>query len=92
VTSVDLFGDPPARRLSNGYAGHVGLGPKGETCRSCRHSRATGHGQRNYWKCDLVRVTRGPGTDIRLRTPACERWEKETGPEEGPELVTLPIG
>lgn len=52
--------------------GHASLsaGPEGETCGSCanlvRHSR--------FFKCGLVSWTRGPGTDIRKRDPACSRW------------------
>jgi hypothetical protein len=44
-------------------------------CRDCanafRHSR--------YWKCQHVPMTFGPGTDLRLKWPACELFKpKET--------------
>jgi len=76
----DLFGAPvpraPSRELVHGYASTPGLGPLGETCRSCAHSYVVQYAKR-YWKCDLVKRTAGPGTDIRLKSPACRRWEKD---------------
>lgn len=88
---ADLFGnpDPPVktplelkrerqRKASKpkGYAAPPGSGPPGETCGSCRH-----HYKRQsagvYHKCDLLKPTKGPGTDIRVRSPACSRWEKK---------------
>lgn len=53
-----------------------GSGPAGETCRSCKHIRRTEGFARTYVKCALVKPSRGPGTDIRVRTPACARWER----------------
>jgi hypothetical protein len=63
-----------ARR--RGHAGLPGAGPKGETCRSCAHYTHQGNTAGSYPKCGLVRAhwTRGPGTDIRARDPACEKW------------------
>lgn len=35
-----------------------------------------GHGgKRTYYKCMLMPVTNGPGSDIRLSWPACVKWE-----------------
>jgi hypothetical protein len=48
--------------------------PRGETCGSCRHSIAHSVSKR-YFKCNLVPITFGPGTDIRLKWPACVKWE-----------------
>lgn len=80
-------GEPKKPR--GGYAAHPGTGPEGETCGSCRH--VTGHRRsRTYYKCGLVQMTFGPGTDIRLKSPACWRWEKEK--EVVPEGVSLPCG
>jgi hypothetical protein len=60
-----------------GYAAQPGSGPAGETCKTCTHSRPTGPGNHTYWKCELIRRawTHGPGTDIRLKAPACKFWE-----------------
>jgi hypothetical protein len=82
MNTVDLFGDPVRKQLQRGaYAGHPGMGPKGETCGTCTHSYASiTRSGRRYYKCAHVVATSGPGTDIRLRTPACERWEP-TPPE-----------
>lgn len=66
---------PPGAK---GYASAPGLGPAGETCKSCRHYARVQGGARVYLKCLLMRDqwTRGPGTDIKAGSPACQRWEK----------------
>jgi len=64
------------RDISKGNAAPIGSGPKGETCKSCKHSYSQTWAKK-YWKCDLVKPTRGCGTDIRLKWAACSRWEKQ---------------
>lgn len=83
-----------ARRASpfKAYAATPGTGPAGETCRSCLHytHAANSEGRGKKWpKCGLMRAlwTHGPGTDIRARSPACEKWE-ERGKGEN-RLVTV---
>lgn len=61
---------------ARGYAAPLGSGPEGETCGSCEHAYGIRH-SKVYYKCALVKATRGAGTDIRLKWPACSRWEKE---------------
>jgi hypothetical protein len=60
-----------------GYAAQPGSGPEGETCKTCRHRVRVGGGTRSYPKCQLMQHawTCGPGSDIRVRTAACSRWE-----------------
>jgi hypothetical protein len=69
----------PATQLARIKAGvhpATGLSLRGEgTCGECAHAVQVGHNTRTYWKCDLVRITRGAGTDIRLKWPACEKFE-----------------
>jgi hypothetical protein len=86
---VNLFGDKIVERVSEakrkptqpkGYAAQPGTGPAGETCKTCAHRRSTGSAcGRVYWKCGLMEAhwTGGPGTDIRMRSPACRHWEKD---------------
>lgn len=87
MSEQDLFGQAIDERTigkhriqANGYARRPGTGPKGETCRSCRHSTGTGGHNHNYYKCLIIRHrwTKGPGTDILLKSPACEMWAPET--------------
>lgn len=61
------------------YAAAPGTGPDGETCGSCKHCHRSGDGR--YRKCELVRRlwTHGPGTDIKARSAACSKWEKDEG-------------
>lgn len=51
------------------------LRPGDETCGTCSHFRRQGHNLRTYFKCDLLAITAGPGTDIRKSWPACTAWE-----------------
>ena len=47
-----------------------------ERCGNCKH--LTGHSHDKTWyKCGLVPMTFGPGTDIRLKWPACVKWERQ---------------
>lgn len=52
-----------------------GPGPAGASCRSCVHLFAQGGVAGRYYKCELRRVTGGPGTDHRVGWPACARFE-----------------
>ena len=79
---ISLFGwdEPmkPTKRKTGqpkGNAAPIGSGPKGETCRTCAHSRCV-RLAKVYHKCALVKATGGPGTDIRLKWAACSRFEK----------------
>jgi hypothetical protein len=51
-----------------------GRGPEGEICKTCRHlfCHAT---NKLFYKCDLRAFTNGPGSDHRVRWPACAKWE-----------------
>jgi hypothetical protein len=91
--ATDLFGDPiaeasliakprrlpPGKAWKGGYAAAPGSGPALEKCGTCAHSERVCGGQRSYYKCGLMRRawTHGPGSDIKLKTPACGRWEPE---------------
>lgn len=46
-----------------------------ETCKTCQHARRVEHHDSVYWKCYFTVWTHGAGTDLRLKWPACERWE-----------------
>ena len=63
--------------VPRGYAAPPGSGPDGETCGSCNHHVARRYAK-IYHKCDLMRAywTGGGATDIRVRSPACSRWER----------------
>lgn len=57
----------------NGYPAMPGTGPAGKTCGDCAHDRRVQGGNRAYHKCAILefRWTRGPGTDIKKKSPAC---------------------
>lgn len=48
----------------------------GETCGDCDHHVISPGNTRTYHKCDLAGVTRGPGTDLRVSWPACQRYQR----------------
>jgi hypothetical protein len=52
-----------------------GPGPEGATCRTCIHLYALGGVAGHYLKCDLRKLTHGPGSDHRAKWPACGRYE-----------------
>lgn len=56
----------------------IGTGPNGETCRTCKHATKISYAN-TFYKCELARAgwTGGKATDIKLRWPACAKWEKE---------------
>lgn len=60
-----------------GYAAPPGTGPEGEKCGTCVHSYRRGGCAGGYYKCRLVKPTRSTRTDIRLKSPACSRWERK---------------
>lgn len=64
------------KTMPNGNAAPRGSGPAGETCGTCRHAYNSGSSSKSYYKCQLVKPTRGIGTDIRLKWAACNRWGK----------------
>lgn len=70
-------------RSLRGYADVPGSGPTGETCGTCRHKARLRYAK-TYYKCALQRGywTHGPGTDIKLRSPACRKWESATDRDE----------
>lgn len=69
----------PKRKATvpKGYAARPGSGPAGETCKSCEHYVRRDWGDK-YRKCGLMRAkwTRGPGSDIKARSPACAKWQE----------------
>lgn len=82
----DLFGreipEPPPKpakrdETPRGYAATPGTGPIGKQCRDCKHFRVLEYSKR-YFKCYLIRHcwTSGFKTDIRAKSPACERYEE----------------
>lgn len=54
---------------------------EGPTCGGCIHATGNRYRTRTYWKCDLVPMTFGAGTDIRLSWPACVRFERDAMPD-----------
>lgn len=52
-----------------------GKGPAGATCRYCRHVTYRSNGNRQYVKCSRRGITRGQGTDHRLKWDACRLFE-----------------
>ncbi len=65
--------------IPRGYAYPPGTGPAGEKCGTCKFACSSGGGRKTYYKCLHLkpRWTAGPGTDIRLKSPACKLWAKK---------------
>ena len=54
-----------------------GSGPAGQNCGTCAKLRESSGFRRKYFKCSVMKRfwTRGSGTDIRKKDPACLTWE-----------------
>jgi hypothetical protein len=72
--AIPSHGRKPAQ--PKGYGGIPGTGPEGMRCKHCRHCVAN-RLAKTYWKCALNRArwTGGRGSDIKVNTPACSRFE-----------------
>lgn len=44
----------------------------GETCGTCAYAFKSN----DWWKCERMGVTGGPGTDLRVGWPACTLWKE----------------
>lgn len=65
-----------ALRIANGIHPftRLPLAGNGESCGTCANLVREHHNSRTYFKCGLYTSTAGPGTDLRLRWPACKLW------------------
>lgn len=79
---IERGGKKKRDETPKGYAARPGSGPAGETCKTCIHAQLSHTYRHRYWKCDIIqhRWTRGPGTDIRLKSPACSFWKSKLTP------------
>jgi len=63
--------------------------PRGKTCGSCAHCVDSGaRSHKTFWKCAIDRPnwTRGPGSDLRKKWPACASWAERPDPGNAPAL------
>lgn len=58
----------------NPLIGKYGAGPEGKTCGACSHLLAIHHHDKMYYKCEMVRLTHGPGSDFRKKWLACGKF------------------
>jgi hypothetical protein len=80
----NLFGEevaierPRKTPKPKGHAAPPGSGPAGETCRTCEHYTRRHFHDYVHRKCGLMKArwTKGPGSDIRAKDPACRLWVK----------------
>jgi hypothetical protein len=45
------------------------------SCRTCNHCCRSEYHNKNYYKCELLGISHGPATDIRLSN-LCDLWEE----------------
>ena len=78
-----IFGDPISIKESHsipkiGYGNPCiavyGDGPPGAKCKTCELLYRQSGTAKTYYKCELRRNTRGPGTDHRVNWPACGKY------------------
>lgn len=59
---------------TNPMLGEFGPGPDKALCQTCKHL-VYNQCSKRYYKCALRGITGGPGTDHRVRWPACAKYE-----------------
>lgn len=52
--------------------------PEGETCGTCRRCVKNDTYNKTFYKCAGTTWTKGPGSDLRKKWPACDQWEPAT--------------
>lgn len=52
---------------------------EGKKCKDCKHLFKELYRSASYLKCDLRKLTRGPGSDHRAKWQACKRFEEDQG-------------
>ena len=80
-----MSNQPTLIPLPSGHAMPPGTGPDGETCQSCDHRIGIQFSKVAH-KCNLARakLTQGRRSDIRLKDPACEKWQPVVNTEYEP--------
>ena len=48
-------------------------------CKDCKYLCIYYAGNSKYYKCNLMGISASEATDIRLKDPACTRWEQGPG-------------
>lgn len=66
----------PPTKHENPCINLYGKGPEGKQCGDCEHLIRDHHHGAIYPKCELRKLTRGPGSDHRVRWPTCGKFEQ----------------
>jgi hypothetical protein len=61
--------------VGNPCVARFGVGPDGATCKGCAHLYRMHWHDYKYPKCDLRKLTHGPGSDHRVNWLACGKYE-----------------
>ena len=75
----------PATHIKNVQRGLHPLGGilyspwHGQKCGNCAHLARQKHHDKTYIKCKVHKQTRGPGTDVRVKWRACDKWGPAIG-------------
>ena len=77
---ADLFGQEVQTFNVKAYPAPPGTGPPGETCGTCSNSHYHKPSKKRFWKCKLIYMTHGEGTDIKVRSPSCRHWTPKAEP------------
>jgi hypothetical protein len=56
-----------------------GRGPSGKQCGDCAHLIRNHHRSAVHFKCECYKLTHGAATDIKLKWPACKKFEQQVG-------------
>jgi len=72
---LDWHGDP-IPTSDNPMVRTFGADPQGRKCKDCTHLLRNRYHGTTYIKCELRGITRGAGTDHRVKWDACKKYEE----------------
>lgn len=83
IENFDIFGNvtepPEPKREGNRYRTMQelhGVKEGNHTCKTCEHCVGYHYHGKRYYKCELWIVSNSEATDIRLKNPACNKYER----------------
>lgn len=84
IENYDIFGNvtepPEPKHDGNRYRTMQelhGIKEGNDTCKTCDHLMNGYYHGKSYYKCELWIVSHSSATDIRLKNPACNKYERE---------------
>ena len=60
-----------------------GAGPEGKRCKTCSHLMPCCYHNKNFYKCDLWKLSHSTATDIKIKQQACKKYDEVPAKSQG---------